>query len=153
MKQTTFLFICAFIVFSSCHRKEIITPDPVKKVSPNDVFPAMVNDSINLLAGQDSVILVNDTLKYILALDIPAGRAVSNIQIAYPASGSSGFHAYNIQIFNDGPTQRMFQEMTGMTQLRLPVTFSGSGNITLQAFIVWMDEGMVIYPAKTIIWN
>jgi len=116
-----------------------------------NLFPATVNGAINLISNQDTII-INKSLPYVIAINSTSNNAFYSMGV-FITSNDNGFTTSNVNFYHDLNTQKLYKNMTDNTNLVIPISFSGSGQLTLQ---IQMEINEIVgYKTKTyiVIWK
>jgi hypothetical protein len=115
----------------------------------DNIFPATVNNAINLISNKDTII-INKNAQYVIAINCPANNGFSNMQVAI-TSTSKNFTTSNAD-FYPGDTERLMKDMTNNTDLVIPISFTGSGQLTLQIFPM-LKSGSYSLKTYIVVWK
>jgi len=115
----------------------------------DNIFPVTVNNASNLISNLDTII-IDKNVSYVIAINCPPNNAFSSMQVAI-TSTSNDFVTSNADFYTMGDTKRFMKDMTDNTNLVIPISFSGTGQLTLHIFP--MINGVISTKTYIVIWK
>lgn len=115
------------------------------------IFPVAIMNSVNLISEEDTV-FIDKNSQYSIAVNCPVNNGFSNIFISITSEDIITTSNVNWYYPMSPKTRVLFKDMTNNTDLLIPISFVGSGQLTLNLHLL-IGGKAVDYPTKTIIWK